>query len=679
MSPAARWFAVFCPVALGGAVLVGARAAGDTPPPAALAGYYPGDRAPPVAPPPPVPAQLREYDHTALGALVRANGGRVPASGAELVAALRKLGPVSQLPVPFSAVAMTAGLANPRVVIAATDAPAAKKAAKPARPEARGKTPPADEAVALSAAGVTQAGGVAGRLFLAANLEPGADGKPRARAVEFISWNPGRKRFDFGVIAFAGGAGEVHFADAARCAACHKNDGPILGQGPWSNSVNNDVVRAAAFQKANAPGATNPFAAVIASIDCPPARPFPPPTLSPRQVAATTSDGVSVVAADPEACDAAVRRGGDLPRDRQVFRALANSPDGRKALALLLTAIAVPGPLDKADAEARPAIEQALAAGGSRLAEELAAIRRGPSGVLIDFSPSGSAGTLRGRNNETVGWGGGSSPPAETLILWGGSQRQVTEYDARRAGGEPGLPAAHRPSNPLAFVRDAAPAAKPAAAVGAAALARTIGLTEGDRKFLAESLAGLAARMVGARAPANLTTAVPLAQKVFAAPAFADVLGGELPDREEFKERFVAALGEVAKAHRVPGWSAPARAAYASGPLPPADGPRAAPAAPATACLRCHDVRGAGRQVFDPIPALAFDPFDPVAREAWAERAGPKARAEAVGLMLRRLHADKDMPPADSAEHRLFRLKEPAAFDEARKWLEAEAKAAAAE
>jgi hypothetical protein len=94
---------------------------------------------------------------------------------------------------------------------------------------------------------------------------------------------------------------------------------------------------------------------------------------------------------------------------------------------------------------------------------------------------------------------------------------------------------------------------------------------------------------------------------------------------------------------------------------------------PTTACLRCHEVRPTGKPGLDPLPPLAFDPFGRAAREAWV--AGPadrKRKAAVLGRMLKRVGVDKDMPPEDAAEHELFRQKDPAAFDEVRRFLEAE-------
>ena len=59
------------------------------------------------------------------------------------------------------------------------------------------------------------------------------------------------------------------------------------------------------------------------------------------------------------------------------------------------------------------------------------------------------------------------------------------------------------------------------------------------------------------------------------------------------------------------------RASYASGPnVAPLPGreEKELPVVATTACIRCHDVRGVGKPAFNPIPMLAFDPFDKTSR-----------------------------------------------------------------
>jgi hypothetical protein len=100
---------------------------------------------------------------------------------------------------------------------------------------------------------------------------------------------------------------------------------------------------------------------------------------------------------------------------------------------------------------------------------------------------------------------------------------------------------------------------------------------------------------------------------------------------------------------------------------------REAEVVPTTACLRCHDVRGPGKPPgVEPIPALAFDPFDKAGREAWLRATPANRRGPVLGRMFKRVAVNKDMPPVDAAEYELFRTANPAAFDEVRAFLEAE-------
>jgi hypothetical protein len=121
------------------------------------------------------------------------------------------------------------------------------------------------------------------------------------------------------------------------------------------------------------------------------------------------------------------------------------------------------------------------------------------------------------------------------------------------------------------------------------------------------------------------------------------------------------------------------RSKYASAPRfdPAAAAENEVEVLPSHACLRCHDVRtGPKPAEFNPIPALAFDPFDEPARDTWVRTADRKRKIEVLGRLVKRLGADKDMPPADSTEAELFRAKDPAALNAARDWLDAELKKA---
>jgi hypothetical protein len=76
----------------------------------------------------------------------------------------------------------------------------------------------------------------------------------------------------------------------------------------------------------------------------------------------------------------------------------------------------------------------------------------------------------------------------------------------------------------------------------------------------------------------------------------------------------------------------------------------------------------------EPLPSLAFDPFDKANREAWLKSADRKRKQEVLARMLKRLAEDKDMPPEDAPEHDRFRVSDPAGFDAVREFLEAELK-----
>ncbi len=251
---------------------------------------------------------------------------------------------------------------------------------------------------------------------------------------------------------------------------------------------------------------------------------------------------------------------------------------------------------------------------------------------------------------------------------------QAVGLDTARGLGRVGIPSAAQPSNPRAFVQPAPVSSpRPAAMVNPVMLAGAVGLTEGDRRFFADALAAAARRVDNTK-----VTAATLARAVFEGPEFAAVVaGGPLPERDEFKDRFVAGLGaHLAAAHPAAGGFAPDRREYASGPRydPQAAGEAEAAVVPTSACLRCHDVRGGGQpRLFEPIPALAFDPLDPVGRAAWVRAAADKKRKqEVLAGLLKRVATDADMPPEDSPEHDLFRVKGAAAFAEAKSFLEAE-------
>ena len=71
---------------------------------------------------------------------------------------------------------------------------------------------------------------------------------------------------------------------------------------------------------------------------------------------------------------------------------------------------------------------------------------------------------------------------------------------------------------------------------------------------------------------------------------------------------------------------------------------------------------------------LAFDPFDKLSRETWVRNNEAKKREQVLSRMLKRVAADKDMPPEDAPEYEKFRTKDQAGFDALKDWLEAELK-----
>ncbi len=390
-----------------------------------------------------------------------------------------------------------------------------------------------------------------------------------------------------------------------------------------------------------------------------------------------TFDGMAVLLPQGPAVDAAVRMGADLARDRDVYRAMARTADGRKGLVVLMGAIAAPGSLEHTNQQAKVALDQAFTTNYASFADKWLGVHKNSSSTLIDFNPSGSMGSLQQVTSGSAGgWGGGSTLRTDLMIVWNGDPKTITDYDAKRSEGDHGLPSNRQPSNPKAFVRPAvALPGKPSAAVNATGLARFIGVTEADRAFFADRLANAALQINKPK-----VTAASLAKDVFSGPQFAEVLSaGEIPDREDFKDRFVKGLNEIMKAHGTVGLVL-VRKDYASGPnVAPVPGKeeKELPVVATTACVRCHDVRGPGKAAFSPIPMLAFDPFEKTSRDAWL-KANPdaKKRAPVLTRMMKRLNEDRDMPPEDSAEYETFRVKNPAVFDAVKEWLDAELKKA---
>jgi hypothetical protein len=594
------------------------------------------------------PVSLGEaFECTAISEVIRANDGRVPRSGTELVQALAKVGDFAQLPVPFSAVALDSGLLRPRVILAPRPGRGVPGAPRPNGLPAFGDLPLAPPPSPLSAAKATQAH-IEGRLFLAANMEGNTPAELRVKTIEFISWNTRKKAFDFGVIDCAGEKAEIQILDGVRCFACHKNHGPILGQGPWSNTTHNDVVRAAALKalvSEKALPVDNPRDGPVRP-DVVPVPGFQPGVFGFPRIEGvlrdrTTFDGLSLVAGEPEVCDLSIRLGGNLARDREIFKVMTKTGDGRRALLLLMTGIAGGQPIQKADLDLRTAVNRAYAASFPVFAKQFVALHRSMSNTLGDYSPSGSMGSLRTIvTNQPATWGGGSFQSTDIVIVWGGTPDKVTAYDKSRSEGEHGMPSARLPSNPRSFFRPTVNVPlQPSSAVSATQLAQTLGITEGDREFMANALANLASSI---RKP-NVSTST-LVKEVFTAPPFVEALkAGNLPDREEFKDLFADALAHVAKEHKVDPPKI-ARGDYASGPsgaVAPGQEYKQPAIVPTTACLRCHDVKGAGKpSAFNPIPTLAFDPFDTTGRDAWVKATKPRDRVAILTRLNKRLVTD---------------------------------------
>src|SRR5262245_26529002 len=575
------------------------------------------------------------YAHTAIGVVIDANAGKIPATGKELAEVLAKLGEFLQLPVPFSAVALHSGLTHPRVII--TMRPSSHPGMHSVFiPDGNGfgwggssgitKMVRGDPTPLNSlAANRTQ---LEGRLFLAANTEADDTDAPRVKTVEFISWNTRKLKFDFGVIEGMGGdTPELKILDGVRCFTCHKNRGPILGVAPWSNTSHNTLVRN-----------TSKHAMKIGNDSI-------------------TLDGLTLLQSQGAAVDAAVRSGADILRDRAVLNLLTRTAEGRKALVLLFTTIATSGSLEKLDKPLRLELNKIDLI--PFLREALVIQRTTAPSTLADFSPCGPV------NKEIV-----------TKSASGDKTNQVTRYDAIRAAGNPGLPTEHVPSNPKAFVRTPVKAPlQPSEVLSAVMVAQTMGLTEPDRVFLHKALE---VALSICRIKNRDLTESDITRMVFTGPSFADVMNnGTLPDRDEFKDRFVAGVLGVLKTHdggKDEFWLV--RDSYTSAPKfdPNAKIENEAEPVPTTACLRCHDIRGVGKPAFNPIPMLAFNPFDPAGREAWLKTVDKKKKTAVLSRFVRRLVKDKDMPPEDSAEYLLYSEKDPAALNEVKEWLEAELK-----
>ena len=602
---------------------------------------------------PPAAALMTGETGSAIAAVVEANGGKPPRTGEELWKSLTKLGKFAQLPVVFSAVRLDSGIANPRIIIA----------------------PVID---GLSDADVTKPN-LDGRLFLAANMERGDNGgDPRVTSVEFISWNTQRRRYDFGMIEnMGGGEPEMRIVDGGKCFSCHKNRGPILGIAPWTDSTHHSGLRTLVGERLS----------IVATV---------PPGPAGNGLRSRV-DGMALAAPEAAAVDNTVRIGAMLGLNRETFQLMNQFEAGRKGFVGMLVAVTEPGPLKQTGWVGQSAFDRW---GNDKMyqrftSEWVSLARTKNTGMLIDFAP------IPKRLYE--GWGRSSTikpvpppPPGgfptkaaakqyqtrANAILENNKRltkqaadklTQLATYDAARAAGVHAMTSIGQPSNPKAFVQPAPRAAqRPSGMVNPLMLAGTIGLTEGDRYFLTGVLNDAIERVNKPKA-----NAAALARAVFEGPEFADVLaGGELPDRDEFKDRFVAGLDQHLKTqYPFTQGILVKRAEYASGPAydPKVAEERELAVAPTTACLRCHEVRASAKRApFEVIPPLAFDPLDKSAREAWVKTAGEQRRLEVLSRLTERLHEDKDMPPEDSPEHDLFRVKQAAAFEELKQFLTSE-------
>jgi hypothetical protein len=497
-------------------------------------------------------------------------------------------------------------------------------------------------------------------------------------SVEFISWNSLRRKFDFGVIENMGSTYEPQFriVDGGRCFSCHKNKGPILGANPWSNSTHIEVLRTLVEKKLK----------LVAALPVAPA-----PGVRDR------IDGMALAASDAFSVDFAIRVGALLRLNRDTFRLMVRAETGRKAFVEMLIAITEPGVLSPNEKEAKRVLENW---GNEQtyvrfVADWIALNKATHSGILADYHPFPVVRHefLRSQIIQPL-----PGPPAggfrntwaaqahqanvkriiennEALIKSTARQLEMaTSYDEARAEGHHGMPSYALPSNPKAFVQPPVLVTqKPSGMVNPVMLATTIGLTDGDRHFLSQSLAEAVERIKKPK-----VTSSTIARGIFEGPEFADVLAGEaMPDRDEFKDRFVAGLHNyLMNTYPDTKGFTPDRREYASGPTydPKLALEKEVEVVPTSACLRCHDVRPSGKaRVFESIPALAFDPFDKLNREVWVKTPADRERKRLVlKRMLDRLFKDSDMPPHDSPEHMLFRVKEAAAFTDVKEFLTAE-------
>src|SRR5579872_431258 len=419
---------------------------------------------------------------SAISALLALNHDKPPATGDELWKLLSKLGNFAQLPIVYSAVRLDSTLVSPRVVIAhAAGQLSDVEANKP---------------------------NLVGRLYLAANMEMGPKGTdPRVTSIEFISWNTARRQFDFGVIENVGMGSqsqpELRIVDGGKCFACHKNRGPILGEAPWTNSTDNELLRKLVANKLNIVSVIPPGAA---------------PAVRNR------IDGMTLVSPEAMVVDDAVRVGRQLRIYRETFRLMNRSPAGRQAFLTLLEGILEPGVLDLSNVEIKRRLNAWDGDPSSSFtrfqSDWLKLLRTTNSGILIDFAPftrqlarasnyyqgdklrdlpvppSGRAMTKTEEANfqlDTQRAVAGNKAFFERMAE---NMTRIGNYDNERATGKHDMPSGALPSNPKAFSNKLPPVPRyPSSMVNTVMLAGTIGLTSGDRHFMIQALEEAAERL----------------------------------------------------------------------------------------------------------------------------------------------------------------------------------------
>ena len=342
--------------------------------------------------------------------------------------------------------------------------------------------------------------------------------------------------------------------------------------------------------------------------------------------------------------------------NRETFRLMNASDAGRKAFVALLVAIVQPGQLDINERGWKAAVDPWRSDQSYlRFANDWLVLAKTTNlGILIDFAPLPRkvyrmGGTATADHPVTAARRVPHSQRGHELRTEG---EPIITQNQRLFANEHGRTAPHRdlrsgprerfsrhaeraqPSNPQAFVQPAPKATqKPSGMVNPVMLANTIGLTEGDRKFMAEALADAAKRLTKQKVTrrgageAGVRGAGVRRRARGRAAARPRRLQGPLRRRAQHRAR--------RRSYKLADGFAPERGEYAREPKrdPKASKKSRPPWCPTSACLRCHDVRdGAkGAASFDPIPPLAFDPFDETGpRRLWLQTATAKRKQEVL-------------------------------------------------